>query len=113
MADKVETKWDHITLKVNDSIGNETRAVCNIFIEYFSNVVSEMGNEQSIDENESIESVVKFYSEYQSIKGIREFTKSTPFLLDLQEVCESDIKIYLITSTLQRDQGMILSHQID
>ena len=95
VTDKVRTKYDHITLKVNDSIENEPSAVCNIFNEYFSNVASEIGNENSIDDNESIESVVKSYDEHQSIKLIREVTKSTPFSFDFQMVCESDIKSIL------------------
>ena len=88
-------KYDYITLKVNDSIKNEPSAICNIFNEYFSNVASEIGNEQSIDENKSIESVVKSYDEHQSIKLIREVTKSTTFSFDFHMVCESDIKSIL------------------
>ena len=95
VTDKVKTKYDHITLKVNDSIENEPCAVCNIFNEYFSNVASEIGNEKSIDDNESIESVVKSYDEHQSIKLIREVTKSTPISFDFQMVCKSDIKSIL------------------
>ena len=76
----------------NDSIENEPSALCNIFNEYFSNVASGIGHEQSIDDNESIESVVKSYDEHQSIKLIWEVTKSTPFSFDFQMVCESDIK---------------------
>ena len=51
VTDKVKTTYDHITLKVNDTIENEPSTVCNIFNEYFSNVASEIGNEQSIDDN--------------------------------------------------------------
>ena len=58
-------------------------------------MASEIGNENSIDDNESIESVVKSYDEHQSIKLIREVTKCTPFSFDFQMVCENDIKSIL------------------
>ena len=95
ITDKVKTKYDHITLKVKDSIKNEPSAICNIFNGYFSKVASELGNEQSIDDNKSIESVVKSYNEHQSIKLIREVTKSKTFSFDFQMVYESDIKSIL------------------
>ena len=71
VTNNIKSSDDVISLKVNDSIVNDTLGVCNVFNEYFSNVALGFDNDRSIDDDESIDSIVKSHEEHTSLQLIQ------------------------------------------
>ena len=92
MTNKVNSSDDVISLKVNDSIVNDPLVVCNMFDEYFSNVASGFDNDRSIDDDESIDCIVKSHEGHTNLQLIQENITLSDDLFSFSEVTSNEVK---------------------
>ena len=92
MTNKVNSSDDVISLKVNDSIVNDPLVVCNMLDEYFSNVASGFDNDRSIDDDESIDCIVKSHEGHTSLQLIQENITLSDDLFSFSEVTSNEVK---------------------
>ena len=92
VTNKVKSSDDVISLKVYDSIVNGPLVVCNMFNEYFSNVASGFDNDRSIEDDESLDCIVKSHEGQTSIQLIQENVNLTIDLFYFSEVTSNEVK---------------------
>ena len=61
---------DNITLMENNDVVNETAAVSNIMNEYFINMASDIGTNNTIKDNDDVKNIVNDYANHESIVRI-------------------------------------------
>ena len=70
MTDKIKATDQNISLFHGNRVVNNPTEVCNIFNEYFIKAASNIGNEDPIRENESIDDILSCYKDDDTIKRI-------------------------------------------
>ena len=70
MTDKIKATNQNISLFHGNGIVNNPTEVCNIFNEYLITAASNIGNEDPIRENESIDDILSCYKDDDTIKRI-------------------------------------------
>ena len=92
LTNKVKSSDDVISLKVNDSIVNDHLVVCNMFNEYFSDVASGFDNDRSIDDDESIDCIVKSHEGHTSLQLTQENVTLTDDWFSFSELTSNEVK---------------------
>ena len=97
MSDKTRNNDCTVILIDEDEIINDQVYVCNVFNEYFIiNMTKDTGNDDTVQENDSVQSIVNMYANHESIKHINDSNKRRNNIFNFKFVSTDCIRKILL-----------------
>ena len=98
ISNKCINKDDNIILKKDGDVVNKPEDICNIFNNYFVNITSEIGYDDTISEDDNCESCVNTHNDHSSIDIINDYSQRNR--TNISEFCFLNVDIKTVSKHL-------------